>query len=253
MSSVPNQGTKTRNQGTKTRSTRGRQRTVWRTAASVAAAGVLAVGAATTTAAHVTVSPKQVPADSYVVLTVGVPHGCEDSPTTSVAIQIPEGITAVTPTVNPGWNVRVVKEKLPEPLTDGHGNSITERTSEVVYRAKTPLPADLRDAFELSVKTPDTPGATLSFPALQKCEEGEIAWAQVPEPGVDAHDLQYPAPQVVLDEAQGHGNDAAAAASSVSSHDDPGASSATTWLAMGLGIVAVVVSVIALFTARRSQ
>ena len=79
---------------------------------------------------------------------MSVPHGCDGSATTKVAIQIPEDILAVTPTRNPYYDVAKKIEKLAEPVTDAHGNEVTERVASVEYTAKTPLPDGERDAFE---------------------------------------------------------------------------------------------------------
>ncbi len=70
-------------------------------------------------------------------------------------------------------------EDLAEPVDDGHGGQYTQRVAEIVYTARTPLPHDHRDTFELSLKLPDAAGETLVFPAVQTCEEGESAWVQV--------------------------------------------------------------------------
>lgn len=181
-----------------------------RLAGGMAGGAALMLGLAASASAHVTVTPGEATADSYAVLVFGVPHGCDGSATTEVAIQIPEQIITVTPTVNPNWTVEKVMTELDPPLTDSHGNEITERVSQVIYTANTPLPDDLRDAFELSVRLPDLPGETLAFPAIQTCEEGETAWTQVAADGEDAHDLDTPAPLVHLTAAGGDGHDGAA-------------------------------------------
>ncbi len=115
-------------------------------------------------AAHVTVTPSVTSAGSYTVLTFSVPHGCDGSPTTKIAIKIADGINSVTPTVNPGWTVEKVMADLNPPVKDSHGNEITKRVDQVIYTAKTPLPADMRDTLELSLQLPDKPGETLRLP-----------------------------------------------------------------------------------------
>ena len=107
-----------------------------------------------------------------------MPHGCDGSATTKVAIKVPDQVNAVTPTVNPNWDVQKVLVPLTPPVTDSHGNQITERVDQVVYTAKTPLPADLRDALVLSLQIPDVAGQTLTFPVVQTCEVGETAWIE---------------------------------------------------------------------------
>ncbi|QTV80640.1 YcnI family protein [Microbacterium sp. NIBRBAC000506063] len=176
-----------------------------------AALGVLALtfAGAGAASAHVGVSSNTAEAGSYAVLTFSVPHGCGDSPTTSVAIQIPEGINAVTPTRNAFYTVEKVSEALETPIVDGHGNEVTERIAEIVYTATTPLPHDQRDTFELSLQLPtDAAGQTLYFPTVQTCEEGETGWVQIPADGQDPHDLEAPSPalSVVAASDSGHGH-----------------------------------------------
>ena len=164
---------------------------------------------ATPASAHVTVDPSTTAAGSYTVLTVAVPHGCEESPTTKVAIKIPDPILSVTPSRNPFWDVEATIEKLDKPTKDAHGNAVTERVATVEYNAKTPLPHDQRDAFELSLQLPDSAGTTLAFPTVQTCEEGKTAWVEVPSDGASADDLEHPAPTVTITAAEepGHGGD----------------------------------------------
>jgi uncharacterized protein YcnI len=161
--------------------------------------------------AHVSISPSEGAAGSYTVLTASVPHGCDGSPTTKVAIQMPEQILSVTPTRNPLWEVEKVMETLDEPVTDAHGNEVTERVGQVVYTANTPLPEGYRDAFELSLQVPDAEGETLVFPVIQTCKKGETAWVETaPEGSTD--ELEAPAPTftVLPAEGGGHGADTAA-------------------------------------------
>ncbi len=170
---------------------------------AAAAAVLLSAGAAS---AHVTITPAEGHAGSYGVFTASVGHGCDGSPTTTITIQLPGQLLAITPTRNPLWNVEKVMEDLPEPVTDAHGNEITERVSQVVYTAKNPLPDGYRDAFELQFQVPDAVGETMVFPVIQKCEKGETAWVEVAEEG--AEEPEAPAPTVTVlaaEEEGGHG------------------------------------------------
>jgi periplasmic copper chaperone A len=134
------------------------RRTLTRLGAPLAAAAVVTVVAAVPASAHVTISPSDATAGAFTVLTVSVPHGCDGSPTTKVEIQMPESVLSVTPTRNPFYDVESTIEQLDEPVTDAHGNEVTERTSTVVYTANTPLPEGQRDTFELSFQVPDAAG-----------------------------------------------------------------------------------------------
>jgi uncharacterized protein YcnI len=228
--------------------------------------GLVVVGAGAA-AAHVTVIPDTTDAGAYALLTFGVPHGCGDSPTTKVSIQVPEQIVTVTPTVNPGWDVEKVMEDLAEPVDDGHGGQYTERVAEVVYTARTPLPDGYRDALVLSLKLPDAAGDTLVFPTVQECAEGESAWVQVPAEGEDGHDLELPAPlfeltsaegdghaadetatETVADDAEAAASDAPASAESSASSDGPAA--ALTWTALVLAAAGLVLGALGFVRSR---
>ncbi|MGN9907688.1 YcnI family copper-binding membrane protein [Phytohabitans sp. LJ34] len=223
-------------------------RTALRRTVQAGAAGLFVGGVVLLTAgpaaAHVTVSPTVTAAGSYTVLTVSVPHGCDGAGTTKVAIKIPEKIIAVTPTVNTNWSVRKVMADLNPPVKDSHGNEVTQRVSEVVYTAKAPLPDDMRDKFELSLKLPDTPGETLVFPSVQTCEKGETAWVQVPATGQNPDDLEHPAPGFKVTEAAKEGDEAAVnantaltSAQSDTGDNDSGGTSTVSWIALAVGIL----------------
>jgi periplasmic copper chaperone A len=176
-----------------------------RLGAPIAALGLVAL-AASPAAAHVTGTPTTTAAGASTVLTMSVGHGCEGSPTTRIEVQIPEQLTSVTPTRNPLYSLEKNIEQLDEPITDAHGNEVTERVASVVYTAETPLPEGQRDTFELSFQVPDAEGETLAFPTIQTCEQGRTGWIEVPEEGQDAEALEYPAPSFVVTAAEGDGH-----------------------------------------------
>ena len=155
----------------------------------------LAVAVSATAAAHVSIEESEVTAGSSAIITLAFSHGCEGSPTTEVRIQMPETIPTVSPTINANWDVEKVTEALDTPVEGAHGEQITERVSEVVYTARTPVEDGFRDTFELSVNIPeDAAGQTLYFPTIQTCETGESAWIEIPAEGEDHDELESPAP-----------------------------------------------------------
>ncbi|TFD84538.1 DUF1775 domain-containing protein [Cryobacterium lactosi] len=163
-------------------------------ATTLLGAGLLALSAPLAASAHVDVEPSSTAAGSYSLLTFSVGHGCDGSSTTGITIDIPDTITSVSPTVNPGWDVT--------PLTDG----------QVSYAAQTPLADGLRTTFVLSLQIPADAavGDTLAFPVLQSCEVGETDWA---EPVVEGEaEPAHPAPSLTVTEASaesGHDHGAA--------------------------------------------
>ncbi|KQO97559.1 YcnI family copper-binding membrane protein [Leifsonia sp. Leaf264] len=228
-------------------------------AASALGAGLLfALASPLAASAHVGVTPDSTAAGSYAVLTFAVPHGCDGSPTTEVAIDIPESIPSVTPTINQGWTVEKTTIKLDPPVTDAHGNELTERVGQVVYTAKTPLADGYRDTFALSLQLPeDAAGDTLEFPVTQTCEAGSTEWN---EKTVDGEaEPEHPAPAIVVTDATGdaHGHSDSDDAAASTDHDDASSTDADVdVLARVLGVLGLVVGavgvVIAVVSRRRA-
>ncbi|HAP91329.1 MAG TPA: nuclear export factor GLE1, partial [Arthrobacter bacterium] len=193
-------------------------------AAATGGAAVLILTAAAGASAHVGVTPDKTAANSYALLTFGIPHGCAESGTTKVAITLPAELNDAQPTVNPNWTVEKVTEQLAEPKKLADGTSITKRTSQIVYTAKTPLDHELRDALVLSVKLPNAAGSTLYFPTLQSCETGQTDWSEIAKDGQDPHSLKAPAPSITITEAasaDGHGAAASTAPASDANATEP--------------------------------
>lgn len=253
-------------------------RPLLRLAALPAAVGVLTLASAGTANAHVTITPTETGAGAYTVLTVSVPHGCDGSPTTKIAIQIPESILSVTPTRNPFWTESIQMKKLATPVKDAHGNEVTERVATVTYAAKTPLPDGVRDTLELSLQLPDAAGETLAFPTIQTCAKGETGWTEVAPDGDDAAELEHPAPAFTVsgaDDEDGHADEAADdaadqadaddannepddaddtnAESSAADNDSDGVSPAVGYTGLGAGVLGLLAGGAALAQVRRRQ
>ncbi len=237
--------------------------TIIRRAALGASLGSLALAAPA--AAHITTNPSEAPSDGYATVSFQIPHGCEGSPTTQFRIQIPPSVASATPAVSPNWTIKT-KEGKKDPV-ELHGEKITSGVSEVTYSAKTPLPADRLDFVYMSLKMPASgEGESIYFPTIQKCEQGETRWIQIPAEGESEEDLEEPAPAIALTAAQGeHGGGAAAEhAEALESEqasaevDRAGATvdddSAPEWLtivALVLGALGLVAGVAGLTAARR--
>ena len=139
--------------------------------------------------AHVTVTPSTTAAGAHAVLRFTVGHGCGDSATTAITIQIAPQVTAVTPTRTGRWQV-------------------TQHADTVTFSAGTPLPDGERAVVELAVQLPEAPGTTLYFPTIQTCQQGEAAWIEVPRDGQAVGELTLPAPSLVVSGAGQEGNNA---------------------------------------------
>jgi periplasmic copper chaperone A len=224
--------------------------------AVAAGAVVLMAGPA---AAHIEPTEESIPAGAFGDVTLVVPHGCEESPTRQLSVQIPEGVLNVTPQVHPGWTVDAPTEQLADPITDEEGEEITERVSQVTFTAQpgNELQPNLRDSFTIGFKAPDTPGEMLFFKTVQTCVEGETAWIE--EFSGDGEEPEHPAPAMEITEATGDergddaaeettddatDDDAAAAADTDDGSEDDDDSSATT-----IAVAALAVAVVAILGA----
>jgi uncharacterized protein YcnI len=144
--------------------------------------------------AHIGTSPGEVPAGETSSAAFRVGHGCDDSPTVSVAMQIPPGVTSVVPKAKPGWTIEVEEGTLPEPV-DVDGETVTEGVVQVTWTGGS-LDSHQYDEFEIRARFPNAAGETVYFPVIQTCEEGEHAWIEIPEEG--AAEPEEPAPGITL-------------------------------------------------------
>lgn len=138
-------------------------------------AGVALVALAAPAGAHVEPDKSQVKAGSTEEITFTVPHGCDGSATTKVAFEIPAGVTDPTPGTATGFTGAVV------------GN-------QVVFTGN--LPDGTEGSFPITMTFPTTVGTTLEFPAIQTCEQGEIAWIEHTVEGQD--EPEHPAPHLTI-------------------------------------------------------
>jgi periplasmic copper chaperone A len=222
----------------------------------VATGGVLLV--AGPASAHIEPEEEEVAAGSSGDLTLVVPHGCDESPTKQLTIQIPESVVEVSPLVHPGWKIEMKEEPLETPITAEDGDEITEHVSEVTFTAArgNELDPHMRDKFTVNFGAPDTPGETLFFKTIQTCVEGETPWIE--EFDGEGEEPEHPAPAMTVTEATGgeHGDgeeaeatddgDAAAPAadeSAAASTDDSGSDET------GLATAGIVIGVLGLATA----
>ncbi|HEX4191296.1 MAG TPA: YcnI family protein [Marmoricola sp.] len=201
--------------------------------------------------AHVTISPGTAAANTTLIATVAVPHGCDGSATTKVIISIPKELVEVTPTRNANWDVTKTMTKLATPEKADDGDEITEKVNTVVYTAKTPLPDGYRDAFELEFDVPDAVGKTLVFPTIQKCEKGETDWTQVAAPG--AAEPENPAPTVKVvgtpaeaDAAINGLSGSSSAASSSAGSSSTGTKASSGGASKGLAYTGLIVGIVGL-------
>jgi uncharacterized protein YcnI len=226
-----------------------------------AATSALTLALAGSAGAHITTNPAEGPSDGFATVSFQVPHGCEESPTTQIRIQIPPSVPSVTPSVHPLWDVATKEGR--KDKVELHGETITRGVSEVTYTAKQPLPPDRLDSFPISLKLPaGEEGESVYFPTIQRCEQGQTRWIQIPAEGESPDELEEPAPAVVLTVGEGgHGGAtdsgestaqpaANVQAASVSNEDD----GAPMWLAiaaLAVGALGLLAGIGGLMAGRR--
>ena len=166
-----------------------------RTRALIVLASALCV--ATAAHAHVTLEQREAAIGAGYRATFRVPHGCGNSPTVKVRVQIPEGVIGAKPMPKPGWQLDLIKGKYDKPYVMYH-NSLTEGLKEVSWSGR--LPDDYYDEFVVSVYLSDqlVPGRILYFPVVQECESGVHRWIEIPQEGKSPADYKEPAPGVKL-------------------------------------------------------
>jgi uncharacterized protein YcnI len=207
--------------------------------ATIAAAALVLAPAA---AAHVTVSPDEVAADSFARFAIRVPNERTGADTTKVTLRLPPGLFFVSFQPKPGWRRTVTMEKLDPPATV-FGERVTERVATVTWEGGRIAPGEF-DEFGMSAKVSNAPRRTLVFPALQTYSNGEIArWIGPP-------DADAPAARVTLGARETEGGAAqatpqpAAASTSCTAVDVDGEGRAN--LALGFGIAGLIAGVAAL-------
>lgn len=215
----------------------------WRRSLLASAAGVSLLAAAAPAFAHINPEPRSVEAGSTTAIAFRVGHGCGESPTTSIALRIPEGVVGVSPRLLPGWEVETVEG----PITpyESDGATITEGVTEVIWTGG-PLPIGVFELFTIRATIPDMPGETLYFPVVQRCQVGETAWIEIPEEGQNGENLESPAPalNIVAPASQEtDGGTGSVVTDVVPDNDNDADGGAIGWVALGVSVIAALLAV----------
>lgn len=208
---------------------------------------VAALALAPAAAAHVTLNPEAVPADSFSRFAIRVPTERENASTTKVTMRLPRGLFFVSFQPKPGWRRSVTMQKL-DPPVEVFGEQVTERVATVTWEGGAVAPGEF-DEFGMSAKVPDAAGTKLTFPAVQTYSNGEIVrWIGPP-------DADAPAPQVTLEAKEpATPTEPAAQPAPNESAEESEDEDALTYVALGLGAGGLVAGLAALgFGLRRRR
>ena len=155
-------------------------------------AAVAALALPVAASAHVMFAPGQAATGSTFVGALRVGHGCSGSPTVSLRVDIPEGVSGARPQAKPGWTIAIERTPLKTPMPGEGGKMQTDRVSAITWTGD--LPDDEFDDFVMQVKLPKAAGPVY-FPATQVCRSGRADWRDIPVAGqASAH----PAPVLML-------------------------------------------------------
>jgi uncharacterized protein YcnI len=171
----------------------------------LALAAIMSLALPAIASAHVTVQPEEAPAGTFTRLDVRVPNERDDAGTVKVDVELPDGFYFASYEPVAGWDVKVTREKLDEPVEIEPGFEATEQVKRITWTGDGQdglIPPGAFQDFGLSVRTPDAEGETVTIKALQTYEGGEVVrW-------IGAPDSEEPAPTVTLTAPEEHGGTA---------------------------------------------
>jgi uncharacterized protein YcnI len=149
-------------------------------------------------AAHVTLETQEAKVGGSYKAVLRVPHGCENTATTSIRVRIPEGVIGVKPMPKPGWTLATATAKYPKAYKMFH-TEVTEGVSEIAWSGGK-LPDAWYDEFVFSAFLAGDldAGKTIYFPVVQECEKVVHRWIEIPAAGKLAGDYPEPAPGLRL-------------------------------------------------------
>jgi periplasmic copper chaperone A len=147
--------------------------------------------------AHAVMNQTSAQPGSLVTAEARITHGCNGTPTHTVTVTMPEGVTRVTPRAMSGWTVSVTHRQLPAPIRL-HGQTVTETVDTITWSGGS-VPDFAWEQFEFRFQAPATPGAILYFPLTQTCDQGSYAWTNIPARPDDWNSTRDPAPFIRLD------------------------------------------------------
>jgi uncharacterized protein len=192
---------------------------------------------------------------AFTVENVRVPNERSNASTVKVDVQLPPGFAEASYTAQPGWSVKVVKQKLSKPIQTDDG-PVTEEIRRITWTGTGTgsgriAPGEFKD-FPLSVQIPDKAGQKLTFKALQTYSDGQVVrW-------IGAPDAEEPAPQIAVTAAEAEGTSHTAADSGGTATTNTASADNGDKASKGLGIAALIIGIAgllagiaALITSRR--
>ena len=147
-----------------------------RLSAALAACTAVTLMASGVSYAHVEPEPTAVEAGQSATVGFAPSHGCEGSPTTSLAFKVPASVTDAAPVDKAGWT--------------------GEAKDGVVTFSGGSLDASIdTEQFEITFTAPAEAGP-IAFPVVQTCVKGAISW--IDPPNADGSEAEFAAPTIMV-------------------------------------------------------
>jgi uncharacterized protein YcnI len=224
-----------------------------RSVATLAAVGILVLGAPLAADAHVKISPNTAAPGDDIEVTFRVPNEMENAGTVRVEIDLPTKtpFAGATYAPVPGWTAHIVQAKLAKPIVND-GVQVTEAPVKVIYVADKGVSIAVGQFQEFPVSldlTPDT--GSVEFPTYQTYSNGTVvAWNQVTPS--DGEEPDNPAPVLYINDPPPTSTESGVTLAAT----DAAASTASTALILGtaglaLGVIALVLGAFAFVRSRR--
>lgn len=147
--------------------------------------------------AHATLEQQEAAAGSTYKGVMRIGHGCDGEATLKVRIQVPEGVISVKPMPKAGWELETITGKYEQDY-DYYGTLLSEGVREIVWTG------ELADAhydefvFRGTLAEGLPVDQVVYFPTVQECASAAERWIEIPADGQDPHELEGPAPGVLI-------------------------------------------------------
>ncbi|MFI6602584.1 YcnI family protein [Nonomuraea sp. NPDC050536] len=184
-----------------------------RGATVLAAATAVTLGLALPALAHVTINPGTAEQGGFTKVAFRVPNERDDAATVKVEVAFPTDHPLLFVSVKPvpGWSVKVVDGKLPQPVKTDEG-TVNDAVTKVVWSGGKINAGEFQE-FEVSMGQMPKDATQLTFPTTQTYSGGEVVkWADPPK--ADGSEAEHPMPTLKLVPATGDDDHHAAAAPS---------------------------------------
>lgn len=226
----------------------GLRRRLLRVSTAVLASGTAIFLVPAAASAHVHVSPDTTVAGSYATLTFRVPTESATASTTKIEVTLPTDDPFASVSARPlaGWTVSITDAKLPKPVRDDDGATLTKAPHTVTWTADGDAAIKPGEFQEFDLSVGPLPGSgTVTLPATQTYSDGSVVkWDESMAAG--AAEPEHPAPSFDVTPASGATASPAASVGSttptVTTNQARVRTSDTT--ARSLAIVGIVIGVI---------